>query len=301
MQEKGTHEMLIIHHNDADGRAAAAVVRKWALTQAQREDQTWYRPNAEGKLNFFETDYKTSLPLNLISKDDTVVIADFSYKPEQMQQVIAAAKAVVWCDHHKTAAAYGYELPGVRDFSDKGLSGCECTWKHFFPHEPMPEGLELLGDYDAWRLKHGDVAFGFYEGLKLQDTSPQAEVWELLLAGGPTDGIVDAGWTALRYRDMYCSEMRLAFAWETEVAGHRAVALNVQRFGSGAFGELFETTPVCVAYAHDGRRYTVSLYSKTVDVGAIAKGFGGGGHAGAAGFVCTELPFAPTEAPRAER
>lgn len=39
------------------------------------------------------------------------------------------------------------------------------------------------------------------------------------------------------------------------------------------------------------KQFTVSLYSETVDVGAIAKAHGGGGHKGAAGFVCDTLPW----------
>jgi nanoRNase/pAp phosphatase (c-di-AMP/oligoRNAs hydrolase) len=35
----------------------------------------------------------------------------------------------------------------------------------------------------------------------------------------------------------------------------------------------------------------VSLYSEKVDVSIIAKNHGGGGHAGAAGFICRDLPF----------
>ena len=37
----------------------------------------------------------------------------------------------------------------------------------------------------------------------------------------------------------------------------------------------------------------VSLYStrEDVDCGAIAKSLGGGGHKGAAGFICDELPW----------
>jgi nanoRNase/pAp phosphatase (c-di-AMP/oligoRNAs hydrolase) len=41
----------------------------------------------------------------------------------------------------------------------------------------------------------------------------------------------------------------------------------------------------------DGSQYTVSLYSETIDVSVIAKKHGGGGHKGAAGFVCPKLPF----------
>lgn len=40
-------------------------------------------------------------------------------------------------------------------------------------------------------------------------------------------------------------------------------------------------------------KWTVSLYSTRDDVNCadIAKSFGGGGHKGAAGFQCDEIPF----------
>lgn len=42
-----------------------------------------------------------------------------------------------------------------------------------------------------------------------------------------------------------------------------------------------------------GRYWRVSLYSTKpeVDCGAIAKLLGGGGHRGAAGFICEKLPW----------
>ncbi|MDO5845105.1 MAG: DHHA1 domain-containing protein, partial [Methanocorpusculum sp.] len=49
---------------------------------------------------------------------------------------------------------------------------------------------------------------------------------------------------------------------------------------------------IFIPFVFDGEQYTVSLYSTTVDVSEIAKSFGGGGHKGASGFQCAELPFA---------
>jgi len=40
-------------------------------------------------------------------------------------------------------------------------------------------------------------------------------------------------------------------------------------------------------------QWTVTLYSRDgINVGEIAKKYGGGGHANAAGFQCEKLPFA---------
>jgi oligoribonuclease NrnB/cAMP/cGMP phosphodiesterase (DHH superfamily) len=282
--------MLIFHHNDSDGRCAAAVMGRWAK---------------EGKYVpiYIEMDYKDKPNVELIEKDDGVAIVDFIFKPDVMIEVCRKTANIIWCDHHQTAKDYGYdELSGHRDFSlIKGLSGCECTWKYCYPHREIPEALKLLGDYDAWRLEHKPECFEFYEGLKLEDTSPDGKLWDELYgcfkectgyyAGIEIKRIIDQGKAAIKYRDNYCEEMRESFGYETEIDGHKAYAMNAYRFGSKGFGDKIKEYDVCIAYAHDGKRFTVSLYSETVDVSVIAKKFGGGGHKGAAGFVCDELPF----------
>jgi len=72
-----------------------------------------------------------------------------------------------------------------------------------------------------------------------------------------------------------------------------AYAMNIANFGSAAFGDEVKNYPFVIAYAHTGKEFSVSLYStnSTIDCSVIAKAFGGGGHKGAAGFRCTELPW----------
>jgi nanoRNase/pAp phosphatase (c-di-AMP/oligoRNAs hydrolase) len=75
--------------------------------------------------------------------------------------------------------------------------------------------------------------------------------------------------------------------------------MNIAIAGSAAFGApgwetgaLPDDVDICCQYYHNGDVFTISLYSKKggVDVSAICKSFGGGGHAGAAGFTSKELP-----------
>ena len=57
---------------------------------------------------------------------------------------------------------------------------------------------------------------------------------------------------------------------------------------------LVEPYDLMIAFCRrKDKLWNVSLYSTKTDVdcGAIAKSFGGGGHKGAAGFQCAELPF----------
>ena len=287
--------MIVFHHNDNDGRCAAAIVSKWHTERAK----TLKVDDPKAQISFVEMDYRMEPPIHLIDKYAEVVIVDFSFKPEAMKKVFEITPHVTWCDHHATAKAYeeqyGRPVEGYRDFTDKGLSGCECTWRHFFPDDYMPPAIVTLGDYDSWRMKQRPTCLEFNEGLKLTDTNPWSWVWEYLLSDPEDEGatfmqIVESGRLAMKYRDMYCEGLKESYGYTTMIDGHLAFALNVSRFGSQAFGNLTKKYPVCIAYIHDGRRYEVSLYSDMgVDVSEIAKKFGGGGHKGAAGFTSDHI------------
>jgi uncharacterized protein len=281
--------MICFHHNDLDGRCAAAIVRKWFKERKSIEG------DARGYIVFHEMDYKDQPNFDEVM-DEEVAIVDFSFKPEVMAKLLVQTDRVIWCDHHKTAAAYDYgrELAGIRDFTEKGRAGCEVAWDFFFPRTPCPSPVKLLGDYDAWRLQEGERTFAFYEGLKLYATDPSSPIWTTLLGenvGPLCMEICTAGRNAIYYRDNYCREIMKSFGYETEIDGIQAYATNLYRFGSQGFVQNWNKYPICIAYIHDGQRFTVSLYSETIDVGEIGKKHGGGGHKGAAGFTCDELPF----------
>lgn len=266
---------LCIHHNDLDGKCAAAIVGKFTPENVE----------------YFETDYKDPLPENLEGKK--VIIVDFSYKPDMMQRLLERVQTVIWIDHHETAKEYPYQmLPGLRNFDHPGYSGCELTWK-YFSNNQMPKAVELIGDYDKWALVLPDSK-AFYEGMKLEKNGPTEVIWTELLDPAyyqRCNQIIINGRTAQTYRDNYCNGLCKSFGYETEIDGHRAYACNQYMFGSPGFGHRFSQYPICIAYIHDGNRFTVSLYSESVHVGEIAKKYGGGGHKGAAGFTTDLLPF----------
>jgi nanoRNase/pAp phosphatase (c-di-AMP/oligoRNAs hydrolase) len=93
------------------------------------------------------------------------------------------------------------------------------------------------------------------------------------------------------YRDGWARDY-LKLGFETEFEGAKCFAVNLGHCNSDYFKSLPRGVyDIFVPFVFDGERYTVSLYSKTIDVSEIAKKHGGGGHRGAAGFVCAELPF----------
>ncbi len=272
--------MICIYHNDLDGRCAAAIVER--------------RMGKE--INFIEAGYDKVFDFKKsVCPGESVIIVDFSLKPEVMDELLEVTSDVTWIDHHVTAKGYPYQyIRGLRDFDDKSMSGCELAWMYYYPGIKMPDAIRLIGDYDKWALKYQPHCFQFYEGMKLIKHDPWESIWKDLIEDvnmKRTLEIVEAGKMAILYRDNYCNDLCRSFGYETEIDGIKAYACNQFMFGSKGFGHRFDQYPLCLAYVHNGKKFTVSLYSAQVDVSEIAKRYGGGGHRGAAGFVCDQLPW----------
>jgi len=279
--------MICFHHNDADGYCAAAIV-----------NHAYSRPDKGKRKEFVEMDYKKSVDVDLILPDEEVVIVDFSFKPEVMQKVIGKTKNIIWIDHHKTAADYDYgiELEGLRDFSEPGKSGALLAWEYFFQFDKVPVAVLLVSDYDTWQHKmNDDIQFNL--GLMANEWArdPKSPEWDELLSSQSAvyaDNCICDGYAIEKFRDSRCEDYCRMYGYETEIRGHKAFAVNLYTFGSHTFGKRMKEYDICIGYVFDGSRYTVSLYSDGgVDTSVISKSYGGGGHSGASGFICVQLPF----------
>ncbi|MEA3349358.1 MAG: hypothetical protein U9Q82_01910 [Chloroflexota bacterium] len=265
---------LCIYHNDTDGRAAAAIVRR-ALGH---------------KTSLYEMKHGDSLPLEEILIAEHIIIVDFSLPREDMER-LANYHQLTWIDHHKSALNnlkdISQKWSGVRDTNE---AACVLTWKYYFPDQPVPRAIVLIGDRDIWKWAEQDTG-AFNEGIYQLNTNPHNDkLWESLLNNDSTllAQIIDRGsiLRGARLRNIQAATARYGFPVTFE--SHRTFAVNLR--GSGDLGEHIRNCGYEIAYCYidgllDGKLYTyVSLYSNEVDVAKIAQRFGGGGHAGAAGF-----------------
>jgi len=270
--------MICIHHNDADGRCAAAIVHR-------------EHPNCR----FIEMEYGNPMPWSKIVTHEIVYMVDFSLPEVVFNRLLEKTSNVVWIDHHKTILDHSCNtplIPGVRDISK---SACELTWNYLFPGQDVPEAVRLIGDYDTWTLALPDSkAFRF--GMDLIKHGPKDAIWDELfhpmLSSMKVAELIDKGQVCLDFVTMMGQEYGNAYGWGTEFEGHRCFAMGIYMYGSSPFGGRLDEYPVCLSYEFMGDKWIVGLYStQGIDVSVIAKKYGGGGHTGAAGFVCEELPF----------
>lgn len=277
--------ILCLHHNDADGRASAAIVRR-ALG---------------ADVHFYEIDFGDPVPWDRIERADQGVMVDFSLPPAEMQRM-AETTELIWIDHHISAlesmAGIADDWPGARDI---GEAGCVLTWKYFFPDEPVPRAIVLIGDRDVWRWAEQDTG-AFDEGLHQRDTRPDHDrLWQPLLDDDRRllQELIDEGGILRRARLLDIRRTVRKYGFEVTFEGVRTLAINTR--SSGEMGEIIRQQGYQIAYCYvdtwqNGVLVTaVTLYSDEVDVSRLARKFGGGGHRGAAGFSFPrgETPFPP--------
>lgn len=278
-------QIICLHHNDTDGRASAAIVRR-ALGP-----DVW----------LCEMDYSDSIPLERVLSADHIIIVDFSLPKNEMEQ-LACYHHLTWIDHHKSA------LDEMKDISDSwtGIqdvneAACVLTWRYFFPDQPVPPAITLIGDRDIWRWAEPDTG-AFNEGLYQLDTRPfNDRVWHPLLENDQHNlaKIIESGALLRKARLKDIRRTILRRGYPVLLEGYRTLAINIR--GSGDIGQQVRDMGYDIAYCyvdnlHNGAITTfVTLYSDEVDVSQIAQQLGGGGHSGAAGFhfVRSVWPFPP--------
>ena len=190
---------------------------------------------------------------------------------------------------------------------DPKFAACELTWKYFFPDEPMPELVRLLGRYDCFGHKGTDeekkvLIFQYAARASL---SNYEECYKTLLSVNDShiEGWLNNGQAIYNYlcteaKQTYAKAFPIVFSGISIGRGksrlditYRFLCVNQERFNPINFGIDYHKDGyegfACFWYKDD--KWNFSLYSEKVDCSVIAKGYGGGGHKGAAGFTTEEV------------
>jgi oligoribonuclease NrnB/cAMP/cGMP phosphodiesterase (DHH superfamily) len=218
-----------------------------------------------------------------------VYIVDFSYPREILERLHGIADQLEVIDHHETAEK---ELGGLEYalFNNKH-SGAVLTWKHFYPHFPVPLFLLYIEDRDLWRF---ELPFSreFAAGLWTEKFDP--EVWmDHLRVDSAIKNFQAIGSVILRreaaaiekatYNPKTKEEHRI------EIDGVVVPFTNTTTLISEVCNELAKDHPFATTFFVMPEKTVWNLRSDAecpdaAHVGAIAVKYGGGGHKNAAGF-----------------
>ena len=181
-------------------------------------------------------------------------------------------------DHHKTSIG----RPGIVDTS---VAACELAWDYFFLGVERPKAVTLLGIYDSWRKGPNweTEVLPFQFGMRVEETDPGCHIWYHVLLG-EIERIIDTGKKIIAYQEK-ADKIRMKRAFPFTFEGLRFIAVLGGPAGSTAFKSVWDPAEydamMVIEYG-----WKISMYTEKpgIDLSAIAKKHGGGGHAGAAGF-----------------
>ncbi len=204
-----------------------------------------------------------------------VMMVDFSYRREVIEQLAQSAASLLILDHHVTAQAALAGLPYT--YFDVKKSGAVLAWE--WAHaEPVPWLLQYVQDKDLWqwRLPHSREM-----NAALASYPFDFQVWE-----GLTRDVLKVEGRAILRREHSLIDKIVEESVLVEFEGETVPAVYSPVMTSQIGERLCQGFPFCLIWhERDGLRY-FSLRSKpgTADVSALASRYGGGGHVNAAGF-----------------
>lgn len=306
-------QILIYHHNDLDGYAAAAAAYNgMKLNAGEKANELNFTFIPIGFPNVMENFINDKVDPKHYDK---ICILDYSFTLETMNILTDLVDYVdgnvYWVDHHMTSVEPYYLLSDKYGITKKFAcyvtdkrSGAWLAYEFFYElddeaiwQEDVPPIIRVVDDYDRWVHKYPEsimINDAWYCSTELKD--PASDEWDKLLNKYDQDlfnKLVEQGRIINQYRAML-AESRKKFAYEITIEGfpqYSVVALN-DRGNSKCFGDLVKKYQVCVLY-HENRpgEIAMSLYSdpefvkQGVNVSKIAIKYHGGGHTGASGCI----------------
>ena len=280
--------LCIYHGNCADGFGAAWVVRE-----------------AIGLVDFYAGVYQSDPP-DVTDRD--VLLVDFSYKFPVLDQMAEKANSILVLDHHKTAAAdlelvskagstweqhllnadqdrYEGVHKSLYALFDLNRSGAGIAWDYFFPHKARPKLIDHIEDRDLWRFalpKTREIQaniFSYPYDFAVWDDLMTRDIPNMIREGAAIE--------RKHFKDI--AELVKVCRREMTIGGIVVPVASLPYTLTSDAGHLMATEHpsrigVCYWDTPAGRVFSLRSTDDGPDVSEIAKRYGGGGHAHAAGF-----------------
>lgn len=257
--------ICIYHKNCADGFGAA-----WVVNQKYQNTD---------RIEFIPAHYGDNPP---DVKGQDVIIVDFSYPYEILEQMEMDAKSILVIDHHKTAKQH-LENMNYAIF-DMNKCGAILTWQHFFRDKAPPLLLLYIQDGDLWNW---ELPQSREVSAALRSYPFDFEVWDEFMEDNGVQSLMVEGKAILRYQQQQV-DAALSHDYElVEIGGYQVPCLNSTHLISEIGNELCKEHPFAACYFDtvDKRVFSLRSINEGMDVSEIAKQYGGGGHRNAAGFT----------------
>ncbi|MCE6958261.1 phosphohydrolase [Cereibacter sphaeroides] len=289
-----TTRPLCIHHDKCpDGFTAA-----WAVAR-----------HFKGEVDHLAANYGHPVPSGIDGRD--VIIVDFSWPQEQLEEIARRARTLVVLDHHKSAEAslaeFGETVSSgdglalwqrMRDggeparplkIFDMDRSGARLAWDFLGMKGPGERLVNYVQDRDlwTWRLPRSREINALVCG-----TPFTMENWDMLSMRMDNEPfmLADLGGAILMNQEKILADTLPEVTRRMVIGGYEVPVANLPHFmASDAAHILDRGEPFAAVYydRRDGRKFSLRSSGEegSADVSAIAALYGGGGHRNAASFV----------------
>lgn len=226
-----------------------------------------------------------------------VYIVDFSLPKDEILDIEKVVEKLVVLDHHKTARD---NLQGLSFAKfDTNKSAAMMAWEYFNLDEndyqewkKPPYFVKLVQDRDLFIFEmHHSEAFNEY----IRSFEFDEERYEGWINNFDSLGVFSEAYGLMRYKEKMVKS-KVGHSYKVQFGNNQVKAINSSVFISDIGKELAGGEPFVVIYFETEETIVFCLRSerggeKSLDVSEIAKSFGGGGHANAAGFTMKKEDF----------
>lgn len=294
MKDKKAKGLVIYHSADMDGHLSGFICgmglrEKRGIDDIEYLGYDYHEPVEKviDRINELRKEYSlyvTMSDISLESKDGRNrmdEIEDLKYDFDDW------IECFIWIDHHKTAIESNSDkINGVRK---DGIAACMLSWNYFFnPLEPS-DAVTLAAQYDVWN-KDGVFIWDsevipaqyYFRSLNTNPDSEEGRENIGFLLNTTFDQLIKNGKSILSYEK---EQAKRTHFFEVEFEGEKFICANKKQ-GSSLFEFAGKKGDSLMAFSVGDYGFSFSLYAgeKDVDLSAIAKKWGGGGHKKACGF-----------------
>lgn len=246
-------------------------------------------------------------PLDVDNKN--VIIIDVAYKYEILKEIVNRAKFVTFIDHHVSIHDDVLKLESETNYKSKlkiiyneKESGASLAWKYFYPKQQLPLFVRYVKDNDigTWKLKHTHSFIASLDAkFDFSLTPENIKKWSKLFHSEIVKKYIIRGriyWEYIEYLlNIYSKKYSMeAFpsvkiyeeysTYFTKPAQYKVAVVcgsgcpNTTWLGMRILDTVECDFVIIWTLVLDRKEYVLSFRSRDVDVGQIAKLFGGGGH-----------------------
>lgn len=248
-----------------------------------------------------------------IIKNDEVWIVDFSFTEKEMDELYSITENIIWIDHHISAFTKLKKYDHLAGIRSDDLCGAELTWIYlqytknenykkiknenlirFW--EKMPFHIKLVGDFDCWVFKFGEIARYLNEYFMTNHGSfgYNPSFWIDMQKPEKLKKFIEKGKKIREEKLENTKNLIEKHSFICDFEGYKTIVCKLEKFISVDVSDFFKFSNTDLALAisyrfskkHNFYKYSIRSRDEKVNVRIIAEKYkNGGGHDYAVGWI----------------